>query len=132
MTNFHFISSNSFELDHLKDHTKFINFYPDFQTVVLNNEFELEILLKLIGIDKVKSIKLEESVFSKYWNISNFKLPEYNKKEFEVFYQKWLDKSGRENNMNEYGSLIFLRELSKKWNKLKYRLIVKEKNENSL
>ena len=128
MTSFHFISSNSIELNTLKNITKFINSYPDFQTLVLNNENELEILLKLMGIDKIKSLKLNESDFCKYWDISNFRLPEYNEKEFDAFYQKWLNKTGRENNMNEYGNLIFLQELSVNWNNLDYKIIVKEKN----
>ncbi len=129
MTSFHFISSISLDLNNFKDVEEFVNSYPDFQTVVLNNETELEILLKLMGIDEFKSQELNEIDFCKYWDLSDFKLPEYNEKEFDQFYQKWIKKTGRENNMDEYGNLIFLQGLSIKWNRLNYRLIVKENNE---
>jgi hypothetical protein len=129
MTNFYFISSEKLDFNNFKNIEKFIRAYPDFQIVNLNNENDLEILLKLIDIDEFKSKELNETKFVKYWDLSNFKLPEYNEDEFDKFYQKWLKKSGRENTMDEYGGLIFLQGLSSKWNNLKYRLIVKE-NEN--
>ena len=46
--------------------------------------------------------------------------------EFELFYKKWIEISGRENNMDEFGNLIFLQGMSPKWNKMTHRLIVKE------
>ena len=125
--NFNFIASNRFELNDFKDIEKFVDTYPGFQTVTLDNELELELLLKLMGIDEFKHHELVDSEFSKYWNLSAFKLPELTKEQFDQFYEQWLDRSKRDNNMDEYGNLIFLYGLSTKWNKLKYRLIVKEK-----
>lgn len=51
-----------------------------------------------------------------------------NEEEYYSFYAKWLEMSKRENQMDEYGSLLFLQGLSSNWNKLKHRLIVKEKH----
>jgi hypothetical protein len=126
MMNFNFIASNRLELDDFKDIEKFVNSYPDFQTVFLKDEFELNLLLQIIDIEKIIPQELNESEFSKYWDLSNFKLPEYNEVQFEQFYKEWLEKSCRDNNMDEYGNLIFLQGLSRKWNQFNYRLIVKE------
>jgi hypothetical protein len=126
MMNFNFIASNRLELDDFKDIEKFVDSYPDFQTVFLKDEFELNMLLQLIGIEKIIPQELNGSEFSKYWDLSNFKLPEFNEEQFDQFHKKWLEESCRENNMDEYGNLIFLQGLSKQWNKMRHRLIVKE------
>lgn len=124
--NFNFIASNKLDLNDFKNVEKFVDSYPDFQTVVLNNEYELNLLLDLVGIKNVKPLELEGPEFSKYWNLSDFRLPEFNKEQFELFYEKWIEISGRDNNMDEFGNLILLQGMSPKWNKLDYRLIVKE------
>jgi hypothetical protein len=126
MMNFNFIASNRFDLDDFKNIEKFVDSHPDFQTVVLNNEYELSLLLELIGIENINTIELEGIEFTNYWNLSDFQLPEYNQEQFDLFYKKWIEISGRDNNMDEFGSLIFLQGMSPKWNKLNYRLIVKE------
>jgi len=126
MMNFNFIASDDFDLNNFKDVEKFVDSYPDFQTVVLNNEEELNLLLKHIGIERLDSCELKSKEFTKYWNLSEFHLPEYNEEDFELFYKKWLQISGRENNMDEFGNLIFLQGMSPKWNKMTHRLIVKE------
>jgi hypothetical protein len=126
MININFIASNRFHLDNLKDVQSFVNSFPDFQTIVLKTEEELNILLRLMGIEEIEPQELNNSDFSKYWDCSNFKLPELDEKQFEQFYKNWLKLSNRENNMDEYGNLIFLQGLSKKWNELNYRIIAKE------
>ena len=126
MIHFNFIASNKFELDDFKSMNKFVESYSDFQTIFLKNEEELILLLKLLGIEEINSQKLSDSEFSKYWDLSNFKLPEFNKEQFDEFYENWIKDSDRDNSMDEYGSLIFLQGLSQKWNNLVYRIIVKE------
>lgn len=126
MMNFNFIASDDFDLNDFKDVEKFVDSYPDFQTVVLNDEEELNLLLKLIGIERYNSCEIKSTEFTKYWNLSEFYLPEFNEEEFELFYKKWIEISGRENNMDEFGNLIFLQGMSPKWNKMTHRLIVKE------
>ncbi len=124
---FNFIAGNRFELNDFKDINKFIDIYPDFQTVTLGGENELQLLLELIGIEEFRYHELIDSEFSRYWDLSAFKLPEFNEEQFDRFYQDWIDRSHRNNSMDEYGSLIFLQGLSLKWNKLNYRLILQEK-----
>tara|TARA_R110002049_G_scaffold275995_1_gene454129 strand:+ start:64 stop:447 length:384 start_codon:yes stop_codon:yes gene_type:complete len=126
MMNFNFIASDDFDLNVFKDVEKFVDSYPDFQTVVLNDEEELKLLLKHIGIERLDSCEIKSTEFTKYWNLSEYHLPELNEEEFELFYKKWIEISGRENNMDEFGNLIFLQGMSPKWNKMTHRLIVKE------
>ena len=126
MIHFNFIASNTFDLDDLNSIESFVNSFPDFQPVFLNNEGELKLLFELLEIDYSSIDYIENSEFTKYWNISNSKLPEFNQAQFDLFYQKWIDKSSRNNNMDEYGSLLFLQGLSKTWNKLNHRFVVRE------
>lgn len=126
--NFNFIASDKLDLNSFKDIGKFVDDYPDFQTVDLNDENELKLLLELMGILDIVCNDLNNSEFSNYWDLSAFKLPELNNEEFDQFYENWIQKSNRDNNMDEYGNLIFLQGLSSKWNKLNYRLIVRENN----
>ena len=123
---FHFIASNQLNFNNFDNMEKFVLAYPRFQTLILNSDDELEILFKLMGMDKVNSREIHKTHFSKYWDLSSYKLPEYNKDEFDEFYQKWLKNSGRANTMDEYAGLVFLQELSAKWNKLNHRIVVKE------
>ncbi len=128
MIHFSFVASGIFELDSLKSVDKFVDLYSDFQSVALENEEELSLLLQLMGIEGIDGKELDNSDFSKYWDLSNYKFPEFNKEQFDDFYESWIASSGRDNNMDEYGSLICLHSLFEKWNKLDYRIIVKEEN----
>ncbi len=128
MENYNFIACDSFDNTVFEDIEKFVNSFPDFQTVFLKNESELNLLLNLIEIRKLNTVNIEGTYFSKYWDLSDYKFPEYNEEQFDLFYKKWLKISNRDNNMDEFGNLVFLRELTKKWNKLSYRLVVKELN----
>lgn len=122
----HFIAGNTFNIEILNNIELFVNHFPDLQTVILNNENELELLLEVIGMKTCNGQDLIDSEFSKYWDISNQNLPEYTTEQFDLFYKKWLNLSGRENTIDEYGNLIFLQGLSSQWNWCKYRLILKE------
>lgn len=124
--NFIFIASDNFDLNDLKDVEIFVDSYPDFQTVTLNDDEELNLLLKHIGIERLDPCEIRSIDFTKYWNLSEYHLPEFNEEEFELFYEKWIEISGKENNMDEFGNLMFLQGMSPKWNKRTYRLIVKE------
>lgn len=126
MMNFNFIASDDLDLNNFQDVEKFVDSYPDFQTVILNDEEELNLLLKHIGIERLASCEIKSTDFTKYWNLSEYHLPEFNEVDFELFYKKWIKILGRENNMDEFGNLIFLQEMSPKWNKMTNRLIVKE------
>lgn len=127
MINFHFISSEKFDLNNFKNIEAFVESFPDFQTVTLNNDNELSLLLKLMSVSSYEINKLDVPEFTEYWDISNFKLPEFDENQFNQFYKSWLQASKRDNNMDEYGNLIFLRGLSTEWNKNRFRLILKDK-----
>ncbi|HRE58406.1 MAG: hypothetical protein ACK6BZ_09060 [Candidatus Kapaibacterium sp.] len=123
---FNFVASDHFDLSVLNSINTFVDHFPDFQTVWLTDENELTLLLELMGIHALVGQELKNTEFSKYWDLSSFRLPELNSQQFDEFYEIWVAKSRRDNNMDEYGNLIFLQGLSAKWNKLKYRLIIKE------
>ena len=106
--NVHFIASDNFNPEKCKDVVKFVDNFPDFQTVILENENELKLLLELMRITDAVEYELHNVAFPKYWDISAFKLPEFTDEEFDEFYDNWLSKSHRDNNMDEYGNLIFL------------------------
>ena len=126
MIAFNFFAANEINLEALHDVSCFVDTYPDFQTVTLGAEEGFKLLLELLGIEKYPFYKLPGSYFEGYWDLSDYKLPEFTKEEFNHFYEAWLSISGRENTMDEYGSLIFLNGLSKQWNAMTYRLVLKE------
>lgn len=126
METFNFIASDRFSFNDFLNVEKFVDAYPDFQAVRLKDEKELKMLLELLGIGEVVGHEISDSAFSKYWDLSGFKFTEYSKIQFDELYRSWICKSKRNNNMDEYGHLIFLQGLSPIWNKLKHRLIVKE------
>ena len=119
---FNFLATDIFDQTNLTDTVKFVE---NFQTVILNDENELKLLFQMMMLNEIVEENLKSDEFSKYWDISSVKLPEFNKAQFDKFYETWIEKSGRKNTMDEYGNLIFLCGLSSKWNKLKYRLVVK-------
>ena len=123
---FTFVASDHFDMNVLNSVESFVDNYPDSQTVWLKDENELKLLLELMGIHEFVGCELNGKAFNKYWDISKFKFPELDNQQYDRFYESWIKKSKRDNNMNEYGSIIFLQGLSSKWNRLKYRLIIKE------
>ncbi len=125
---FNFVASDHFNLNVLSNIENFIDNFPDFQTVELSNDAELSLLLDLMGITNSLCFPINNADFNQYWDISNSKFPELDQQAFESFYKAWIQKSDRENNMDEFGSLIFLQGLSQKWNQLKYRLVIKSAN----
>ena len=123
---FNFVASNYFTLNSLNTVESFVDNFQDFQTVWLQDENELNSLFTLMGLPEITGSDISNLQFPKYWDLTAYKLPELDSDQFDKFYENWIQISGRDNNMNEYGSLIFLQGLSTQWNKLKYRLVIKE------
>lgn len=123
---FYFIAADHFDLKFLDTVESFVDAFGDFQTVWLKDESELILLFTLMGLPAVIASETDNPLFPKIWSLSGFKLPELNSEQFDLFYDDWVKKTGRANDMNEYGSLLFLQGLSFQWNKLKYRLVIKE------
>lgn len=95
-------------------------------TVFLATEEELTILLALVGIDLALATELPSSVFIRAFDISGQQFKTFSAKEFESLYQDWLQRTGRENNMDEYGQLVFIKGKLQQWNSLTHRLLVQE------
>lgn len=125
---FNFIAGDHFDIAYFKEIESFVDAFPDFQTVVLNDEEELMLLFQLMSIESLTPVLFKSADFSKYWDLSSHQLPEYNKEQFDQFYNKWIHLSGRENNMDEYGNIIFLQGLSQRWNRMKHRFVIREVN----
>ena len=102
--------------------------FSDSQPMVLATETELQLLFNLIDRTLPSPILLEKSSsIDLYYDLTTIQLPEFTQNEFDEFYSLWLEKSGRENDMSEYGALLFLHGMSRIWNAKKHRIIVKEK-----
>ena len=82
MINLIFTASDKFALDNFNDIGRFVDTYPDFQTIFLKNKNELKLLLQLIGIHEYKEHELFSLEFSKYWDLSKCNLPEFNDVEY--------------------------------------------------
>ena len=103
-----------------------LTLFQIFRILLINNENELYLLLNSIGIKELDFTPIKSKNFIKIWDLSNYKFPEYDEVQFEDFYRRWIEISGRENNMDEFGNLVFLKGLTEKWNLYRFRLIVEE------
>lgn len=126
MEYYNFIASDDFSPKDLQDINRFIHTFNDVQTVTLKDENQLKLLLNLIGVENNQEYETSGIYFSKYWDLSSSEFSEFNEDEFNLFYKKWISITKREDNMDEYGNLIFLQGIAKKWNTMKHRLVVKE------
>lgn len=128
MSSFIFTSSNSVSE---KDFASLITFDANFREwfeVVLANEKELEILFDLLGVDRIQKVPLSGSEdFEKLYDYSQCSLPEYDIEQFDSFYEHWLEITGRESDMDEYGQLIFIQGRAVKWNKNEKRIVLRAK-----
>ncbi|WP_156804505.1 hypothetical protein [Gallaecimonas xiamenensis] len=99
-----------------------------FFEVYLSGLVELKILFSLIGINNVTEEPLPRSDdFASVIDISQYKIPEFSTEDFEGFYEKWLQATGRESTMDEYGQLVFLQSQSKIWNSRPSKVVLSEK-----
>ena len=71
--NFNFIASDNFTLDDLNSVERFVDAFPDFQNITLNNENELYLLLNSIGIKELDFTPIKSKNFIKIWDLSNYK-----------------------------------------------------------
>lgn len=125
---FNFIASDHFDTTILYTIDSFVDDFPDFQTVWLADENELLLLLQRLGFSDIPVYTPDNPIFSKYWDLSSFKFPVLTGESYNEFYDNWIRHTGRENTMNEYGSLLFLQGLTPEWNQRKYRLVMLENN----
>ena len=126
MKSFVFASSNDYTLNDFDSLLTFDAKCDEFFEVVLNDDNELAQLLELLNIKKASEINLPNSEdFAMLIDFSNSLLPNYTTDEFDLFYEHWLQKTGRESDMDEYGQLIFIQGQAEKWNKNNKRFLLK-------
>ncbi len=125
MKSFVFTSSNNVNVEHFDSLVTFDDQFHEWFEVVLANEKELLTLLDLLGISNIQSIELTDSEdFVKLYDYSSAELPELSEQLFDMLYENWLAKTGRESDMDEYGQLIFILAKAKEWNKNSNRIIL--------
>ncbi len=118
MQHYVFASPGTFDREAFNSVATLENVCDEFFDVSLSGTEELELLFELLGITDVVEESLPDSEdFNSVIDLSTSKLPEFSAEEFDAFYEKWLARSGRESDMDEYGQLIFLQRYAKKWNK---------------
>lgn len=107
---------------------EFVESFPVFYDVVLDNEHELEILLNLIGLSlPIKETFEGNNDFEALYDISNQNMKDFSKDGFDSFYDEWIKETQRQNTMDEYGQLIFIYGQANSWNKMLHKFILQEK-----
>jgi len=128
MESFVFASSNDIEARDLNSLVRFVGKAGDFYEVVLADKNELKILFSLLGMSLPEESMLNDSEdFFSVLDCSSFSFPELSADEFDVFYDEWIDKTGRKSDMDEYGQLIFIQGQAAKWNKNNKRFVLRAK-----
>ncbi len=126
MKSFVFASSNDYKLTDFDSLLTFDAKCDEFFEIILNDDVELTQLLELLNIKNTSEINLPNSEdFTALIDFSNSLLPNYDTNEFDLFYEHWLQKTGRESDMDEYGHLIFIQGQAEKWNQNKKRFLLK-------
>ncbi|TXI90416.1 MAG: hypothetical protein E6Q34_09010 [Burkholderiaceae bacterium] len=101
--------------------------FEDINNIVLEDKNELEILLRLIGLSLPDPLIISGEFGNRY-DMSGQVMQEISLDGFDDFYANWIELTGRENTMDEYGQLAFLIEKTEAWNKCLSRYILQEKS----
>lgn len=105
------------------------NICKEFYSVSLSNSSQLEILLKLLGIEDYQEVELlDNEDFSSIIDLSEYDFPELSKDDFDDFYENWVSESGRDPSMNEYGQLVFIHGQASSWNQRQHKVVLYEKS----
>lgn len=99
----------------------------EYFSVVLDDDNELKALMELLGVCRLEETSLTSNKdFSSVFDYSSQRLPQLSKVDFDMLYDEWLCKSGRESTMDEYGQLIFLQGRADAWNMMASRFVLCE------
>ena len=101
----------------------------------LEERYELEEVVTFESVGELKifidllDAKLVQTPFQNIQNVDsswiiNGVLKSFSEAEFELFYQKWIDLTGRDNTMDEYGQLICFNSAIDKLNKESHRVVL--------
>ena len=96
--------------------------------VTLESDDELRMLMNLLGVACLVDTPLVSSEdFSVVFDFSAAKLPQLSEEDFDKIYVEWLNRSGRQSTMDEYGQLIFLQGRGESWNSKANLFVLLEK-----
>ncbi|QIZ78747.1 hypothetical protein [Ferrimonas lipolytica] len=84
---------------------------------------ELKIFVDLLGAELAQSPFQNLQDVDSSWLI-NGTLKSFSEPEFELFYQKWITLTGRDNTMDEYGQLICFNSTVGKLNKETHKVVL--------
>lgn len=119
MNHYTFIAANQTDLDWLNNVAARAE---SSQSIALNSPNELSILLNLFGsgVSIVPNLTIEN--LRAVWSASTV-LNQVSEDDFEQFYRLWIEESGRDNTMDEYGQLQQLNAFVPTFNDAKHKLI---------
>jgi len=93
------------------------------EVITLNSIDELELLVSLFGGKITSSTLNDVEEVDMIWVISG-RLKALNETQFDSFYQAWLVKSKRENNMDEFCQLASFNSFVAVLNKAKHKVVL--------
>ena len=109
-----FIATNQLDPEILLDETKLFQSYLiedskgflALESTTIDNEFNLSLMLKFLFGDGFESLELIRAGDQIILDLTEYKQECITFKELDEKYQDWIIGSGRDNNMDEYGSLL--------------------------
>ena len=99
--------------------------YPS-ASVAVDDEAQLSLLLEMLGMRCPDPVSMDSPDFDYYLDLTDTVFPVFDEEGFEAFYSNWIETSGRENTMDEYGQLVFLNGISEDLNNSNHRLVFSE------
>lgn len=98
------------------------------EVISLNSSKELALFVSLFGGKLVKNAMNDIVDVDELWLISG-KLREVSESHLDSFYQQWIGKSGRANNIDEFCQLVSFNSSLSQLNKAKHRVVLKNSTE---
>jgi hypothetical protein len=128
MESYIFATSNTPSLTVPTSITELVDGGYEWFSVCLERDEQFQVLMNLLGLAHVTETQLTSNQdFSALYDYSNSQLPHLSQNDYDVFFDEWLIKSGRQSSMDEYGQLIFLLGRAADWNKNANRFVLRER-----
>jgi hypothetical protein len=129
MRRYVFATSNTPSLSVPTSITDLVDGGYEWFSVCLDSDEQFHVLMNLLWLTHVTETQLTSNQdFSALYDYSSSQLPHYlSQNDFDVFFDEWLIKSGRQSSMDEYGQLIFLWGRAADWNKNANRFVLRER-----
>ncbi len=122
MSQYSFIAANSIDILTIND----VASRSQIQCrISLNSLNDLSDLLGYFGSGLTIAPQLEIEDVRELWSTSQ-PLEQKSEQEFDAFYEAWINETGRDNSMDEYGQLMQLNAFISQFNAAQYKLIAVE------